>query len=495
MTSVGDYDLEHPIGAGASGTVWRAHQRGPVTRVVALKRLRAGGGVADLARITREATVLTELDHPHIVRVLEVVHDGDGVALAMQFAPGGSLDDLLRARGRLTPGQVVAVAAPVADALASAHRRGVLHGDVKPANVLFTSDGEPLLSDFGVARTLGRVTSDLVTGTAEYLAPELLDGAQPDPRADVYALGVVCYQALTGRLPFTGSAPLAVARAADAGDHARLEDDPSVPPPLADVVERAMARRPEQRFATADELARALRTTVPADEIRLPGPAAPADGPGSGRGVGSPADESDARLTTTFGPRPPRREPEKPARRRRRLPLAVGAVGLAAVGGIAAVRGPLASDSGDLDACQEEFAIAGRPDDQTVQGDVDGDGCTVIGSYGLRDLPGGPAMVLSIPIAGEHQRFAMGVPGDQLVLGDWDCDGVDTPGLYRASQGEVQYFNVWPTVAEQTYRPDVTEPVEPGGTVQLDEASDEGACDRLSVAAAAPGEAPDPAMA
>ena len=166
MTTVGDYQLERQIGAGAAGTVWKAHRTGPVSRVVALKRLRAGSGAVDLARIRREATVLTELDHPHIVRVFEVVHDGDGVALAMQFAAGGSLDDLLAERGRLSPGQVVAVAAPVADALASAHRRGVLHGDVKPANVLFTTDGEPLLGDFGVARTLGQLTSDQAAGTA-----------------------------------------------------------------------------------------------------------------------------------------------------------------------------------------------------------------------------------------------------------------------------------------------------------------------------------------
>ena len=117
MISVGDYDLEQQIGAGASGTVWKAHRRGPVARTVALKRLRSGSGSADLARMRREATVLTELDHPHVVRVLEVLHDGDGVAIAMQYAPGGSLDDLLAERGRLTPGQVVAVAAPVADAL------------------------------------------------------------------------------------------------------------------------------------------------------------------------------------------------------------------------------------------------------------------------------------------------------------------------------------------------------------------------------------------
>ena len=283
MISVGDYDLEHQIGAGASGTVWKAHRRGPVARVVALKRLRAGSGSADLARMRREATVLTELDHPHVVRVLEVLHDGDGVAIAMQYAPGGSLADLLAERGRLTPGQVVAVAAPVADALASAHRRGVLHGDVKPANILFTSDGEPLLTDFGVARTLGLVTSDQVSGTAEYLAPELLDGAQPDPRADVYSLGVVCYQALTGRPPYTGPVPLAVARAADAGVHEHLEEVAGVPEPLARVVERAMDRDPAQRFAVG-------RRDRPGAADDRPGGRGPGAGPGlDGAGL-APAD-------------------------------------------------------------------------------------------------------------------------------------------------------------------------------------------------------------
>jgi hypothetical protein len=479
MTSVGDYDLEHQIGAGASGTVWKAHRRGPVARVVALKRLRAGSGAVDLARIRREATVLTELDHPHIVRVLEVVHDGDGVALAMQFAPGGSLDDLLRARGRLSPGQVVAVAAPVADALASAHRRGVLHGDVKPANVLFTSDGEPLLTDFGVARTLGQITSDQITGTAEYLAPELLDGAQPDPRADVYALGVVCYEALTGRPPFTGPVPLAVARAADAGHHQRLEDLPDVPAPLARVVEQAMGRRPEQRFASADEFARALRTTVSAGDIRVPAPAA-VHGPG--------ADDPGASLTTTFGPRPPRPEPAgRP--RRRRLPLVAAAVGLAAIGGIALVRGPLASDDEGGD-CHRNPSGVGGDDAQQVEGDVDGDGCTVVGVYEQQVLAdGSTTMVLSIELAGEPKRFGMGEPGDQLLLGDWDCDGVDTPGLYRVSRGEVQYFNVWPTVADQAYQPDATEPAPGGGQASLVERAGDGDdCDRLVVEAPAQGD-------
>jgi eukaryotic-like serine/threonine-protein kinase len=474
--TVGDYELERQIGAGASGTVWRAHSRGPVARVVALKRLRVGGGSGELERLRREATLLTELDHPHIVRVLAVLHDGDGIALAMQFAPGGSLGDLLAERTRLAPGQVVAVAAPVADALASAHRRGILHGDVKPANVLFTSDGEPLLSDFGVARTLGGSTSDQVSGTAEYVAPELLDGAHPDPRADVYSLGVVCYQALAGQPPYAGPVPLAVVRAADSGQHLRLESLTHVPEPLAEVVERAMDRDPERRFASADDLARALRRAVPAGDIRVPGPAS---------GVGADGGDT-AGATRTFGPRPPQPSPDAPRRRPGRIPV-LAAVGLGAAGLLLLVRGPLSSggddDGGDGAACSEDVAgvAPGSRAAVEVEGDPEGDGCPTVGVYQPEAIGGAEHMVLSIRIDGDRQRIAIGEPGDQLVLGDWDCDGVDTPGLYRAGAGDVQYFDVWPQVERERYQPDRTEPAGPGGRATLAR-GDGDRCDRIEVA-------------
>jgi tRNA A-37 threonylcarbamoyl transferase component Bud32 len=490
MTRVGDYDLDRQIGSGATGTVWTAHQRGPISRVVALKRLRAGGSDADLARIRREALVLTELDHPHVVRVLGVVEDGDGVALVMQYAPGGSLRDLLAERGKLTPGEVVAVAAPLAEALASAHRRGVLHGDVTPANVLFTSDGEPLLTDFGVARSLGQHTSDMVAGTAGYVDPELLEGARPDPRADIYSLGVVCYHALTGRPPYTGPGILAVARAADAGDHAPVAEAVGVPPALARVVEQAMARRPDRRFATAGDFARALRTTVPAGEARLPGPAA---APGAGSGAnGRGGDQRDGDGPThTFGPRPPRRAPAARRRRSWRRPVVLAAVVLALAGVVAAVQGR-GDDSGGGDdgeaACPAAPVPVPAPGGQTVTGDVTGDGCTVTGTYQSERLPGGgTAMVLTIRLGGAEQRIGLGTAGDQVVLGDWNCDGVDTPALYRAGDGTVEYHDVWPAVEEQSYEPTATDDVATGGEASLEpgeggDGAGSVACDRVEVA-------------
>jgi hypothetical protein len=323
-----------------------------------------------------------------------------------------------------------------------------------------------------VARTLGLVTSDQVTGTAEYLAPELLDGAEPDPRADVYSLAVVCYEALTGRPPYTGTVPLAVARAADRGEHDRLDERPDVPAPLARVVEQAMARDPAERFGAADDLARALRATVPAGEVRLPGPAT------QGPTAAADADPA-AGLTTTFGPRPPRPEKEAP-HSRRRLPVVLAVVGLVAAGGIALVRGPLASDDAD---CPEAIRPAPGANALVVSGDVDGDGCSVSGVYQPELLPDGTTtMVLRIALDGTEKRIALGEAGDRVVLGDWDCDGVDTPALHRRAAGEVQYFDVWPSVEARSYQPDAVETVSAGAEIEVADGPGDGQeCDTVRV--------------
>ena len=303
-TRVGDYELWARIGTGATGAVWKAYRRGTPTGVVAVKRLRAARrpSRADRRRLRYEATVLARLDHPHIVRLVDVVDDAGGVAVVMELAPGGSLDALLAERSQLSPGEVVAVAAPVADALAAAHRRGVVHGDVKAGNILFAADGRPLLADFDVSHSPWSTAGDEIVGTAGYLAPELLAGEPPDPRSDLYALGAVCYEALAGYVPLAAATPGHGAPMSDLG-------------PLAGPVEQALARDPRRRFGSADAFARALRAAVPAGEVRLPRisgadtPVAPTTravaGATSDGGVASP------RTTETFGPRPPRTEPRR----------------------------------------------------------------------------------------------------------------------------------------------------------------------------------------
>ncbi len=317
MRGVRGYTLEGVVGRGSMGTVWRARQVASDGRVVALKRVPAGDPLL-AERLRREGRALARLDHPHVVRVLEIVPDGDGVAIAMQYAPGGSLADRLARQGRLAPGDAVAVLAPIADALGSAHRHGIVHRDVKPANILFTSDGEPLLSDFGIARSSAErpLTAPDVRGlgTAEYLDPAVADGAPPDARSDVYALGTVAYEVLAGRRPFTGGPPLAVLRAADRGQAPPL--GPDVPPALARAVATAMARDPRDRYPDAGSFA-----TPCAPPPRPPAPRAPRPSP-------APA------ASAPPAPRPPRRGRRRRRwRGRRRRPGALGTDGAGGDGG------------------------------------------------------------------------------------------------------------------------------------------------------------------
>ncbi len=471
MESVGGYELEDLVGRGTAGTVWRAHRPGPVTQVVAVKRARITAGTQAATRLRDEAAVLAELDHPHIMRVLDVLDDGDDVAIVMPLARGGSLRDLLAERGSLTPGQVVAVLAPVAAALGSAHRRRIFHGDVKPANILFTSDGEPLLSDFGVARSLVAAAdpSQEVAGTAAYLDPELLATGHPEPRNDVYAVGVVAYLALTGRLPHTGPSAEDILAAADAGDHPSLLDDRSVPAALAEVVESALARLPEERPPTADDLAAELRGAVPPTVVGLPGTALapvpvdrsgagplPDDGPaGAYVGGGGLVAGDDGHRTRLFGPRPPRPEPADERSDHRLAAVAVLAVvALLLVGAVLArerygSKEPAASATVAVKRdpskpCPTLPVIPVPPGGRELRADFKGNGCPV------QVVWDGQVMQLrlspddELPRRYDFKRQLRRQRDSDLLVGDWDCDGAESPALYVPGTGVVYYFGTVP---------------------------------------------------
>ena len=287
---LGAYVLVEVAGRGADSVVHRARQRDRGGRIVAVKRLRVGATPDALDRLRGEAEVLARLAHPAIVPLLDVLHDPDagGVALVLPWAPGGSLEDVLRRDGALPWPRVADVGARLASALATAHAAGVLHRDVKPANVLLGAEDEPRLADFGIARL--RAASDVdVVGTAEYLDPAVaVDGQPPSPRSDGYALGIVLYRALAGQLPVAGGSPEATVAAAARGVHAPLADlAPDAPPVLVDAIERAMARDPEARFASLQQLQVVLEALVTEHEAdqwdRLGQQLAP---PGSGRRPG-----------------------------------------------------------------------------------------------------------------------------------------------------------------------------------------------------------------
>ncbi|WP_142458430.1 serine/threonine-protein kinase [Geodermatophilus aquaeductus] len=281
--AVPGYRLERLLGRGGSGEVWRARPRdgGPP---VAVKVLVAGDG----ERQAREAALLGALDHPHLVRLHEVVHQprrgGPArVALVLDLLEGGSLAALLARRGRLRPGEVVTALAPVAAALACAHEQGVVHGDLSPGNVVFTAEGRPVLTDLGVARVLGEDAAGEVT--PPYVDPAVARGGAPGPASDVFGVAAAAFHALTGVPPWNAATPadtLAVAATGELPDLAELA--PGTPPALLEVVARGLAADPHARGSAA-AFALDLRHACRPEPVRLPTAGIPdADLARTGRG-------------------------------------------------------------------------------------------------------------------------------------------------------------------------------------------------------------------
>ena len=266
-TVLAGYRIEGLLGRGGMGTVYRATQFA-LRREVALKLIGAplSSDPTFRERFRREALAAAAVDHPHVLPVYEA-GECDGVPfIAMRLVEGESLRDMLRRQGALDPGRVVVLAAQVALALEAAHAHGVVHRDVKPANVLITQTGDgehAYLADFGVAMLQDSETFAVTgeaTGTLGYIAPEALRGEPVDGRADIYGLGCVVYEILTGEVPFPRPTRAAVMAAhlfdppPSARDHA-----PAVPPELDAVVRWALAKSPDARPQRATELASALR--------------------------------------------------------------------------------------------------------------------------------------------------------------------------------------------------------------------------------------------
>jgi hypothetical protein len=262
------YVAEELIGLGATGEVWRGRAI-DTSETVALKRLQSGATDRARRELEREAALLAAIDHPHLLRVRELVSTAEDTVLVLDHAAGGSLASLLRRRGRLRPGEVVTVLAPVAAALAHAHDMGLVHGDVSAANVLFTAEGRPLLADLGVARALGEREEPRCT--PEYLDPAVAAGAAPGPATDVFMVAAVAVHALTGTPLWRADSPQQATALAAAGrvpDLARAL--PDGPESLVRVLQRALSASPAER-GSATELALDLGHACPAEPVRLLG--------------------------------------------------------------------------------------------------------------------------------------------------------------------------------------------------------------------------------
>jgi serine/threonine protein kinase len=315
------YDVQALIGYGATGEVWRARELATGT-MVALKRLRDGADPAAVESLRREASLLRSLDTPYVVRLRAVLGEGADTVLVLDLAVGGSLAALLARRGCLDAGEVVTIAAPLAQALASAHACGLVHGDVTPANVLFNADGMPLLADLGLARLAGEPVSG-VDGTAEYVDPVVAAGGEPDEASDVWALAAVCHHMLSGTAPHDGDSADDVLDAARSGARAPLGLlAPAAPRPLVSAIEQALQADPSLRLDAA-AFAAAIRRAHAAAPVRLSGahPAAP------GPDVRPTHEVQPAR---TVAPAPP---PDG-SRRRRVVVAAAAALGLLLAAGI-----------------------------------------------------------------------------------------------------------------------------------------------------------------
>lgn len=260
----GRYRLIAPLGEGGMATIWRAVDE-QLDREVAVKLLREqfGSDAGFAARFRQEARAAGSLSHPNIVPVYDYGTDADGAQfIVMQLVEGDNLAALLRERGHLETDDAVRIALGVASALEAAHRRGLVHRDVKPGNILLTDDGDVKVTDFGIARAVSEA-SMTVTGTTlgsvHYFSPEQARGDEVTGASDVYALGIVLYEMLTGRRPFEGDSAAGVALK-------RLNEDPPppstyrpVPSGLSAIVMRALQREPSDRFPDAGSFAEALR--------------------------------------------------------------------------------------------------------------------------------------------------------------------------------------------------------------------------------------------
>jgi serine/threonine-protein kinase len=270
ISNIGKYEVRREIGRGAMGVVYECFDPS-IKRMVALKTIRSDqlageNPAAVIARFRREAQAAGRLNHPNIVSIYDLGEDNGVWFIAMEFVQGRELKECFETNERFRMADIVRIMSQILDALDYSHRQGVIHRDVKPANIFLLSDGSVKVADFGIAHIESSNLTQVgtVMGTPSYMSPEQIMGLPVDGRSDLFSAGVILYQFLTGEKPFAGSATTTMQKV--------LKEDPLPPstlnvqlsPAMDAVVHKALAKRADERFQTAQEFADAIRAAAPA---------------------------------------------------------------------------------------------------------------------------------------------------------------------------------------------------------------------------------------
>lgn len=335
------YVVERNIGSGAMATVYLAVQKA-LERPVALK-LMASSLSSDTTfreRFVKEGRIIAQLNHPNIVTIFDIGLAGSNYYMAMEYLEGDTLKE--RMKTSLPPERAVTIVSRIASALGYAHKRNFVHRDVKPGNILFRGDGTPVLTDFGIAKALGDSTqmtqAGLTIGTPSYMSPEQALGKPIDARCDLYALGVVFYEMLTGAKPYKAEDSFAVALMHINDPIPRLPEELGHFQP---VIDKLMAKSPDDRFASAEAVIEALQVLSPDDVVRTTSQQRVAVAPPAGGRDSAPTTGESGAI---------------PAPRRGRWPLWLGGGAVAA--GLAAylvVAGLVPLPFGTLPAPEEDW--------------------------------------------------------------------------------------------------------------------------------------------
>ncbi len=453
----GRYELLELIGKGGMSSVYKAHDR-LLDRQIAVKVLHPHFTEDEeyVERFRREARSVAQLSHPNIVTVIDRGEDEGRQFIVFEYVEGENLKQLLERTGPMPVSDALVLGLQMARALSFAHGRGLIHRDVKPQNVLLNADGQAKMTDFGIARSVdvqGVTITGTVLGTSEYIAPEQARGQQVDAQTDVYSLGVVLYELLVGGVPYEGETFVTVAlKHVNEPTPSVLERRPELPPRVALAVERAMAKSPDERFSSMDELVDELEACL--DEL-----------------------DPSAEQATMISRRPvaPKRAARQPRRRKRRLgvlwPVAA-VLAVLAVAGLAAL-GALALRDGDDDpqaAPPRSIGLTGisayDPDGDDAEHDdeaglaTDGDLSTFWTTESYRAGLGKPGVGLVVD-AGETVRprtmtVTTDTPGYTLEIRAGDSPQgpfdpvsssreIDRRVRFNLRDADARYFLVWIT--------------------------------------------------